>query len=56
MKNNHRNSSYGFPKDLLEFFRTLVPRDIKDGIRDDAYNVSMKKFRDALGLDKISYI
>lgn len=56
MKNNNRNSSYGFPKDLLEVFRTLVPRDIKDGIRDDAYNVSRKIFRDALSLDKISYI
>ena len=50
------NPSYGFPKELLEFFRTLILGDIKGEIRDDTYNVLMKEFCDALGLDKISYI
>ena len=43
----------GFLKELLEFIRPLIPRDIKRKIRDNAYNVLMKEFCDALGLHKI---
>ena len=47
------NPSYGFPKELLEFIRTFNPGDVQGEIQDNANNVSMKEFYDALALDKM---
>ena len=44
------NSQYKYPPSLLAFIRELAPGDIVGEIRDDAFNVPIKEFCEALDI------
>ena len=44
---------YGYPKSVLDYIRTIAPGDIVGEIREEAENVDMPTFCDALEIPEL---
>ena len=46
-------AGYHYPDEVLEYIRAIVPGDIKGGIRQQTYRVSITKVCEALSIQKL---
>ena len=51
--NDVDNPHFGYPEEVLEYIREIVPGNIKGEILETAFVVSLEQFCESLGIPKL---